>query len=45
MKYPNGDLYDGMWSKGKKNGQGKYSYANGITYVGSFVDGKKNGFG
>ena len=45
MKYPNGDIYDGMWLRGKKNGQGKYIYHNNIIYVGNFVDGKKNGFG
>ena len=32
MLYPNGDKYDGMWNKGKKNGFGIYYYHNGTIY-------------
>jgi len=45
MKYPNGDSYQGLWARGKKNGEGKYYYSNGILFEGSFVEGKKMGLG
>jgi len=32
MTYPNGDIYEGMWVNGKKNGQGVYYYSNGTMY-------------
>jgi len=34
--YPNGDIYDGLWKKGYKNGKGIYKCQNGITYDGEF---------
>ena len=39
MIYENGDLYDGEWQHGKKNGQGTLTLKNGnISHKGSWVD-------
>ncbi len=29
MEYPDGDVYEGYWSKGKINGQGTYIWKDG----------------
>ena len=42
MVYENGDIYEGDFSNGMKQGQGIYRYRNGDTYEGRFVDDKKN---
>jgi hypothetical protein len=34
-----GDVYEGEWSIGRKNGKGRYSFANGDLYEGSFSNG------
>tara|TARA_B100000963_G_scaffold360705_1_gene392650 strand:+ start:849 stop:1907 length:1059 start_codon:yes stop_codon:yes gene_type:complete len=40
-----GDKYEGYWSKGKKNGLGKYTYSDGNYYEGDWVNDKQDGFG
>jgi hypothetical protein len=45
MSYSNGEVYDGMWVKGKRNGEGTYYYQTGAVFKGNFVQGKKEGFG
>lgn len=34
MTYVNGDVYTGNWIKGKKHGNGTYTYADGDYYDG-----------
>ena len=41
----NGDYYNGEFSQGKRNGQGKIIYANGTKYEGSFKNDYHDGFG
>lgn len=40
-----GDLFEGYFINGKKNGRGKYTWANGDVYDGNWVDGKRTGKG
>ena len=40
-----GDLFEGYFINGKKNGRGKYIWANGNVYDGNWVDGKCTGKG
>lgn len=40
-----GDLFEGYFLNGKKNGRGKYIWANGNVYDGNWVDGKCTGKG
>lgn len=41
----NGDKYDGMWVKNKKNGKGVMNFSNGASYNGEWVDDKACNFG
>lgn len=34
-----GDIYEGEWKTGRKNGKGLYKFANGDIYDGYFSDG------
>jgi hypothetical protein len=34
-----GDIYDGEWLNGRKNGYGNYIFSNGDAYDGHFVAG------
>lgn len=45
FKFANGDWYEGTWSEGKPNGQGRVEYASGDVYEGHFKDHLKHGFG
>lgn len=40
-----GDLFEGYFLNGKKNGRGKYTWANGDVYDGMWKDGKRDGYG
>ena len=40
-----GDLFEGWFINGKKNGRGKYTWANGDEYEGEFKDNAMNGQG
>lgn len=40
-----GDLFEGYFINGKKNGRGKYIWANGDIFDGNWVDGKRHGHG
>ena len=42
--YPNGQ-YSGEWEKGKKQGQGTFTWFNGNRYEGEWIDGKEHGKG
>lgn len=42
----NGNLYDGQWVDGSKNGRGIYFEAStGTYYSGEWKDGKRDGYG
>ena len=43
MTYVNGDIYEGEWIYGVKNGQGKFKYSNVDVYEGRFLIGKRCG--
>jgi hypothetical protein len=46
MKSSNGNIYDGQWIEGIKNGKGVYyDSTTKVVYSGEWKDGKKNGFG
>lgn len=45
MRFPNGDVYRGMWRRGKRHGQGTYMYSNGDSYSGQWRNGKRHGRG
>lgn len=40
-----GDIYQGEYFKGKRQGKGIYSFANGSVYEGEFKDNVKSGLG
>ena len=41
----NGDVYDGHWKEGKKEGHGVYVYASGVKYNGTWHSDKMDGYG
>lgn len=43
VEYDGGDVYEGYFLSGKKNGHGKYIWANGDVFDGNWVDGKRQG--
>lgn len=43
--YPNGELYEGGWSFGWREGKGKHYYNDGIIYDGEWKNDKRHGFG
>ena len=43
--YPDGEIYEGYFVEGKREGKGTYRYINGDVYTGNFVDNKKHGLG
>lgn len=44
-KYGNGDVYDGDWEDGMKQGQGTLTYAQGGSYEGEWYNNMRNGYG
>jgi hypothetical protein len=40
-----GNIYEGAWVNGKKNGFGKQKFKSGSLYEGLWKDGKRNGLG
>ncbi len=45
MVYIEGDIYDGEWKNGLRNGKGTYTWNSGAKYVGDFVDDVREGKG
>eukprot|EP01038_Epipyxis_sp_PR26KG_P009605 gene9605-12934_t len=45
MNYHNGDIYEGHWENGIKQGTGKFVSSTGIIYEGEFSNDDKNGNG
>lgn len=49
MKQPKedeeGNIYEGEWANGMKNGFGKQRYEDGTEYEGQWKDGKEHGYG
>ena len=43
--YHNGDVYEGDWVDGLKEGRGYYTWENGDVYEGEFKNGVREGFG
>ena len=43
--YDNGDVYDGEWRGGKKEGNGNYTWQNEVRYEGNWVDDAMSGLG
>ncbi|CAE7734625.1 RSPH1 [Symbiodinium sp. CCMP2592] len=43
--WPNGDVYEGDYKDGKRNGTGTHTLASGAVYVGECKDKKRNGKG
>ena len=41
----NGDVFEGTYARGRKNGAGAYSFANGDAYEGGFLDDRMHGWG
>jgi hypothetical protein len=41
MNYQNGDIYEGEWKNGLKDGSGIYKYYNGDKYSGCWNEDKK----
>ena len=45
-RYPEGDVYEGDWSKeGKKHGIGRITFNDGSMYEGRFMNGFFSGYG
>jgi hypothetical protein len=44
-KYSNGEVYEGEFSKGYRNGWGMYSYNDNSFYIGNFSNGYMHGWG
>ena len=44
QQYPAGSLYEGMFRKGLRHGEGKYTWSDG-SYDGGWNRGKKDGYG
>jgi hypothetical protein len=44
-RFPNGDVYDGEWEDGMKQGQGTLTYAQGGSYEGEWSNNMRNGYG
>lgn len=45
MVHHNGDVYEGDWVDGLKEGRGYYTWENGDVYEGEFKNGVREGFG
>ena len=45
MEYANGNVYEGDWKKGVRDGTGTMTYADGSKYTGDWKANKKSGFG
>ena len=45
MIFPNGDVYDGEWVNGKRQGVGLFKAQGGSTYAGNWDNGKRHGHG
>lgn len=44
-RWKNGDVFNGQFNQGKRNGQGSYTWASGSNYTGEWKDGKRHGKG
>lgn len=45
MTYGTGDVYEGSWRDGKRNGVGTLSRRNGDRYKGDWEDDRRHGLG
>ena len=44
MYYYNGDVYDGQWVEGKRQGRGKYTFSTGKYYDGKLFNSRTHGY-
>ena len=44
-RYKDGQIYNGKWKKGKREGTGKLTWTNGDIYIGQWKKDKPNGKG
>jgi len=40
FEWSNGEVYDGQWHNGKKNGSGMWKGVDGDSYIGEWKNGK-----
>jgi radial spoke head protein 1 len=45
VSHPNGDKYEGVYSNGKRHGNGVYTWKDGKKYEGGYHEHKKHGVG
>ncbi|KAF0699416.1 Aste57867_10024 [Aphanomyces stellatus] len=45
LRFANGDMYDGEWVDGKRQGRGTFVYADGSRFTGEMVENLFHGFG
>jgi hypothetical protein len=45
MEYTSGNVYEGNFSDGKREGTGVFRWENGGSYVGSYMNNKREGKG
>ncbi|OQR94545.1 radial spoke protein 1 [Achlya hypogyna] len=45
QRFANGDLYDGEWLEGVREGRGTFTYVSGAVYQGEFAQNLFHGFG
>ena len=45
MTHRNGNVYEGIFDNGRKNGFGRMTYANGDLYIGNWIDNRRDGLG
>lgn len=45
IDYPTGDIYEGDWVNGLREGSGRELMTNGNMYIGQFKDNRRNGKG
>ena len=45
FKWPNGQIFMGMYKNDMKNGPGEFRWANNYIFKGNYIEGKKEGDG
>ena len=45
LELENGDIYEGEWREGRKEGRGVYWYSNGDSYNGGWWGNMRHGYG
>jgi len=45
FRWASGDVYDGAWVRGKREGEGKFFHNDGSIYMGCWLNNKRDGVG